>query len=151
MTTGNHLAVAALAALFLSAPAFAVLGGDAATVQADSARMKADAHRVNRDDRYTVHIITLPSGTRVREYVSPQGKVFGVAWQGPVRPDLQQLMGSYFDDYAQGVRSKRTRRQATRIEERDLVVTMGGHARALTGRAYVKSLLPQDVAPEDIQ
>jgi len=62
-------------------PAFAALGGDAASVDTDAAKMKGQA-RATAVAGYTVKEITLPSGTLVREYVSAEGKVFAVTWSG---------------------------------------------------------------------
>lgn len=44
-----------------------------------------------------VHTITLSSGTVVREYVAPNGVVFGVAWNDPTLPDLEATLGAAFD------------------------------------------------------
>jgi hypothetical protein len=151
MTFGNRLAPAALTALLLSSPAHAVLGEGISSIYADTARLKGDAQRIRSDARYTVHPMTLPSGTTVREYLSPQGKVFGVAWQGPVRPDLQMLLGQHFNEYEKQMRDRRARRQPVHVDTDDLVVTMGGRMRALSGRAYLKSLLPPGVDADEIQ
>ncbi len=81
--------------LILPLPAVAVLGDTAASVLNDQARMKGTLRSV--DNRtYVMHEITTPSGTVVREFASPQGAVFGVAWEGQFKPDLQQLLGPYY-------------------------------------------------------
>jgi hypothetical protein len=90
------------------------------------------------------------SGTLVREFVSPQGKVFGVAWQGPVKPDLQQVLGSYYDEFMKNAPQRRAHGPVT-IEAPGLVVQFGGHMRALTGRAYVPEMVPDGVRPEEIK
>jgi hypothetical protein len=46
-----------------------------------------------------VHRLQLPSGTSVREYADAGGTVFAVAWDGPTKPDLNQLPGQYFAEY----------------------------------------------------
>ena len=53
-----------------------------------------------------------PSGTTVREYVSSNGTVFAVAWQGPWLPDLRQMLGPYFDDYQRALQSTTGKRRA---------------------------------------
>jgi len=100
------LRIAALAGVLLSsllAPicASAALGGDVVSVKADQQEMRA-TRAVQANEKYSVHEITTPYGTVVREYVSPDGKVFGVAWRGPFLPDLQQLLGSYYAQFVQG-------------------------------------------------
>ena len=80
--------------LLLPLRASAALGGDVASVRADQQQMKAKCI-VQANERYSVYEITTPYGTVVREYISPDGKVFGVAWRGPFLPDFQQILGTY--------------------------------------------------------
>jgi hypothetical protein len=136
--------------LAFSLPASATLGGDATTTLADQARMKAQL-RVAAGANFTVHEMTLPSGTVVREYVSPQGQVFAVTWKGPFKPDLRQLLGSYFDRYAQSPARVRGGHAGAGLSQPDLVVQSSGHPRAFTGRAYLPAMLPANVAESDLQ
>jgi len=145
-----RLVALALAMSVVPLPAVAALGGDEPTVQADQAQIRGTL-RVSRTARFSVHEIQAPSGTAVREYVSPAGKVFGVAWQGPAMPDLRQVLGEHFDRYVELVRSRRTGRGPVSIEEPGLVVQSSGHMRAFVGKAYVPGLLPQGVAAEEIK
>jgi hypothetical protein len=101
--------------------------------------------------RFTMHELRAASGTTVREYVSPAGVVFGVAWQGPSLPDLRQLLGVYFDQYVDAAAARRTRRAPVRVELPGLVVQSSGHMRAFVGKAYLPQGLPQGVAAEEIQ
>jgi hypothetical protein len=133
-----------------TAPAFAALGGDAASVDADRVRMKA-THRMITGSTYSVQEIQTPAGTTIREYVSPGGKVFGVVWQGPQMPDLRQLFGDYFGTYQDAAKAKRTSRGALRVVQPDIVVHSGGHMRAFFGRAYVPQLVPTGVSIDDIK
>jgi len=136
-----------------SFPAWAALGGDIASVQADQVHMQG-TRRVTNAAAYTVHEIQGASGTGVREYVSSAGKVFAVAWQGPYLPDMRQLLGSSFEQYAQAAkaqRSTRMRRGPRLIEEPGLTVEMSGHPRSFSGRAYIPGMLPPGVPAEDIR
>jgi Protein of unknown function (DUF2844) len=152
-----HLKMLVMAAALIIAaapqPAWASLGGDTASVQADQIHLQG--RRVMRvAETYTVHEIQGTSGTVVREYVSSDGKVFGIAWQGPWIPDMRQLLGSYFDQYARANQAKtgaRIRRGPVLINEPGLVVQIGGHPRAFAGRAYVPEMLPSGVRAESIQ
>ena len=93
----------------IALPAFAELGGDASSVQADQAYMQASL-RTTTAQAYTVHEIQAPTGIIVREYVSPtSGKVFGVAWQGPWPPDMRQILGNYFGHTSRPRRRRRIR------------------------------------------
>src|SRR5271170_675169 len=82
-----------------SFPALAALGGDQTSVATDMAKMKASV-KVTSTKAFTVHEIKSTNRIVVREYVSPDGKVFGVAWQGPFMPDLQQILGTYFQQFS---------------------------------------------------
>ena len=82
----------------------ASLGGDATSVQADQARMQGSLQKTSANS-YEVHEIQASTGVAVREYVSPAGKVFAVTWQGPFHPDLRQVLGAYFEQYAQGTQA----------------------------------------------
>jgi len=108
---------------------------------------------------YTVRTATLPTGTVEREYVSTDGVVFGVAWNGPFAPDFKALFGtSAFADYANGLQTANAsgsgRGRAggpVTVTTSGLVVQMAGHQRALYGRAYMPGLLPSGMSASDIQ
>lgn len=153
MKTQMILAGALVCALADPFVAAASLGGTADTVEADRARMQASL-RMTKKDLYTVHELTAPNHVVVREFVSPTGIVFGVAWQGPTRPDLQQLLGGYFAHFQEAAKAQKQNgagRRRMLVREPDLVVEGGGHARAFVGRAYVPGLLPAGVPAEEIQ
>lgn len=141
--------------LALALPAFATLGGDELSVEADRTQMKAIATtQVTKADGYSVHEIKAPSGTVVREYVSSEGRVFGVAWSGPFIPNMQQLLGSYFQQYSAGVKAHHEAargRQPLSIQQPGLVVVNTGHMRSFHGRAYDPGLLPQGVTANAVR
>jgi hypothetical protein len=142
--------VLALATVF---PAWASLGGDAASIQADQLHMQG-SRTTKAVESYTVHEIQASTGTVVREYLSPEGKVFAVAWNGPRLPDLRQLFGGYFEPYRAAVQSRsgaRMVRGPVTIDQPGLAVQIGGHVGAFSGRAYVPDMLPSGVRAEDIQ
>jgi hypothetical protein len=141
--------VAVFLGVVFALPAFATLGENVATIQADQAHMRATIRRTQMS-AYTLHELQSPSGTVVREFVSPTGTVFGVAWQGPSLPDLRQVLGKYFDTYVQGMQ-KHVAHGARIIQEQGLVVQVSGHQRAITGRAYLPDQLPAGVATEDVK
>jgi hypothetical protein len=145
------LSTLALATVVSSMPALAALGGDVSSVQKDGTRFKASV-QLSPATHYSVHELTAPTGTVIREYVSPDGRVFGVTWQGPWRPDLRQLLGPYFADFQQAAKGKRTGRNGPLTARTShLVIEMSGHPRAFRGRAYVPDLVPADVQEDEIQ
>lgn len=138
-------------------PAWAALGGDITSVQSDQLHMQGMI-RTTTKSSYAVHEIQSSAGTVVREYVASTGdsagKVFAVAWQGPYVPDMRQLLGSSFEQYAQAAKAQRNtrmRRGPLLIEQPGLTVQISGHPRSFSGRAYIPQMLPQGVAAEDIR
>jgi hypothetical protein len=133
-------------------PAGAVLGESASTIEADRMAMSAVNHRSSVRSSYSVQEVTSES-TAVREYVSPSGIVFGIAWNGLVHPDLDQLLGSYAGTYrrvlSQTPRQRGLRR--TRMKADNLVVETWGHMRNLQGRAYDPALMPAGVSADEIR
>lgn len=102
---------------------------------------------------YSVIQTTLSSGTLVREYVSQSGTVFGIAWRGPNMPNLSQLLGDYFPQYASGAQAGRAAgvRGAAVVEQTGLVVHSGGHMGAFSGQAWLPQAMPAGVTGSDIQ
>jgi len=133
--------------------AYAALGGDAASVATDSAQMKA-SREVKQAAGYAVHQLTSESGTAVREYVSPSGNVFAVAWQGQFTPDMQQLLGSYFEQYSAAVKANKEShigRRPLNLKLPGLVVQMNGYMRHYHFRAYLPQAVPAGVRQEEMQ
>lgn len=144
------IAVAMLSPCF---PALASLGGDMASVRDDQSKMQGTLQTTSKDF-YNVHEIQAANGLVVREYVSSSGSVFGVAWQGRTRPDLRQVLGTYYDRYTQAVQAERAQRHGHGplvIQQPGFVVEMGGHMGALTGRAYLPQNLPAGMRAEEIR
>jgi len=137
---------AALAPLLVAAPCWAALGGSAASVSADGAALNAQV-RVTSTVQYDVHEIT-HDGLTVHEYVTPQGQVFAITWQGPFKPDLRQLLGDYFSRYqsAAGAVTRAGKHRVFAVNTTDLVIESAGHLRAFQGLAYIPSLVPSGVS-----
>jgi len=147
------LAGIAVLAFGLCLPAFAALGGDVSSVQTDQAYMRASI-KTTAGQAYTLHEIKTPAGTIVREFVSADGKVFGVAWRGPSMPPMQQILGTFFPQFSAGVEARQSghvRRGPLNIQEPGLVVQNNGHPRGFFGRAYVPGMLPQGITPDQIR
>jgi hypothetical protein len=140
----------ALALATACMPAAASLGDDASSVAADGAQLQAKIELAS-GYRFDVHRLQLPSGISVKQYVSPAGMVFAVSWQGPDIPDLQQILGRYFQTYVDALRSRECASGPRTVEQSGLVVQSGGHMRAFFGRAYVPLMLPQGVSEKEIQ
>jgi hypothetical protein len=137
----------------LCLPGFAALGGDLSSVQADQAHMKASI-KTTTASGYTVHEIKTEMGTIVHEFALADGRVFGVAWHGPSMPPMQQILGTYFQQYSAAVQAHHAAHVGhgpLNIQEPGLVVQSSGHPRGYFGRAYVPEMLPQGVTPDQIR
>jgi hypothetical protein len=145
--------VIALLILVLPSLAVASLGGSETSVHDDQVRLR-DKATSTATGAYTIHELTSPVGTVVREYVSPAGTVFAVSWQGPFTPDMKQILGSYFGQYSRAAkeqREKQSRRSPLNIQTPSLVFQSFGHMRAYFGRAYDPRLLPQGVNADELR
>ena len=130
--------------------ASAALGAPESSVQADATEVRGSI-KVQERALYRVHEIQMPSGTLVREFVSPAGKVFAVAWRGPMMPNLRQTLGQYFDNYVAASTLKEAHHRRVQIHRDDLVVESAGHMRAFAGRAYLPNAIPSGVNLGDLQ
>ena len=137
-------------AMLLPAPARAWLGGDADSIRADAERMNSSA-RATAATSCTVYEMETPAGTRVREFVSPTGRVFAVTWQGASLPDLRQLLGAFFERYVTADNALGAGAASRVIDQPDFVVHAGGHLRAFVGRAYLPAAMPPGVALADLR
>jgi hypothetical protein len=139
--------------LALNSSALAALGGDVGSVAADRAAFAAQL-RSTAMLQYDVHQID--SGTlTVREYVTRAGQVFAVSWDGPVPPDMHQLLGEYFGRFYQAARvahqvNPGMHRQFSSVES-DLVIQTSGHLRSFHGVAYLPQLVPSGVSLSQLQ
>ncbi|WP_345944656.1 DUF2844 domain-containing protein [Variovorax sp. dw_954] len=140
-----------LLAMLSPLEAGATLGGTESSVGADQTHMHA--RREKKDGSgYSVHEITLPSATAVREFVSAaSGQVFAVAWQGPFMPDLKQVLGDHFDDFVESARRVPHASGSLSVRKPELVIHSGGHMRAFSGMAYLPGQLPEGFDIEDIR
>jgi hypothetical protein len=149
--------VAATILLGFSLPAWASLGGASSSVEADSARMNA-TRQVTQNNSYAIHQITAPQGTVVNEYVSPEGKVFAVSWHGQFPPQMQQILGTYFEQYVAALKAQLNQaqpraygHQPLNLQLPGLVVQTSGQMGAYSGRAYIPEMLPQGTLVGQIQ
>jgi hypothetical protein len=146
------LACFAGAMLAIPAPSLATLGESEHTVQADQLGMKATLRSSARAmGRYTMHQMETPAGTVVKEYVEPGGRIFAVSWQGPLMPDLRQLLGRHFETYVDSAPAARRGHTHAGVARPELVVRSQGRMRAFSGIAYIPGLVPEGLRPEDLR
>ena len=145
------LALGVLASQSVCLPAHAALGGDLTSVDTDGQHMKAQLHLTTTNASYVVHEIQTANGMVVREYVSPAGKVFAVSWRGPTLPDLQQLLGSHYEDYQNAANAPHPGHRHLSIDRADLVVHSSGRLRAFHGFAYLPAEFPANLSINDLK
>jgi hypothetical protein len=140
------------ATLAATSRAEASLGGNADSVEADRKTLAAARRPTIARAGYAVHEVDL-GATRVREYVSPAGVVFAVAWKGLAHPDLTPLLGSYASTYREADRQtpRQPGRRYRQVRADRLVVERWGHLRNFQGRAYDPTLIPPGVALDDLR
>lgn len=151
-TARRRVLAAGLASLLGTSLARAGLGEGQAAVDRDSQRMRAQ-HTVARASRYAVHELSSADGSRLRQYVGGNGRVFAVSWHTLYKPDLNSLLGSAFATYDDAAR--RAARQGGvqrqfRHDGNDLVMQSSAHLNVYAGYAYRPSLLPAGVSPQSL-
>lgn len=129
----------------------ATLGEGVDSIVADQQEMGGGI-KTTSNAGYTTNEITTPSGTVIREYVSPGGMVFAVSWRGPVPPNLADLLGSYFQQIrAASSAQKPGLSGPTTVVAGDVILHTGGHMGSLWGRAVVSSLVPAGVDETELK
>lgn len=141
-----RMLAATLAACFTSTclPAHAVLGGDVASVQGDTLRMRA-VRRQSVGLDHSVHEIVRPDGARVVQYVNAKGTVFMVQWVQQGKPRMAELLGAFDPEYRAAARTQGRAgvRRQLQIRAGDLVVHASEYLGRHRGTAYLRSQLPQ--------
>ncbi|OPY68528.1 MAG: hypothetical protein A4E57_01708 [Syntrophorhabdaceae bacterium PtaU1.Bin034] len=142
----------AFAVLLESKSSRATLGEPVQSIESDKKALSATRSAKTEHNGYTVQEIQ-SGATFVRQYVSPSGIVFAIAWNGLVHPDLTQLLGPYFKEY-QIALEQTPRRQGSKrlkVKTNGVVVEKWGHIRNLEGRAYAPELIPAGVSIDEIK
>ena len=135
--------------LFSGSAAQAHLGGTQASIQADGLAWQAPAVAAAASGaRFTVFTHTTPEGVKVRQFLSATGLVFAVAWDGPVLPDMERLLGDQFPLYQNALLQ---RKRSVRVDMPALSLESGGMMRAFVGRAYLPGQLPAGVNAVELQ
>ena len=162
--------IAMLAATLLPLSSFAALGGApvakasgslvirAATLQsvagsapASSTAGNQPASAVTATAPYTMRQSVDANGVTIREYLLPANVVFAVTWQGPIRPNMRALLGSYFTNYVAAGQTG-VRGSGPLIEGNDdFRIESAGRLGNFSGMAWLPRLLPAGVRPGDLE
>lgn len=152
----NFLKVALTAAALAPLASYAALGaapgaGAAPQLLLRAASASAALASTSASMAYTVRASRDANGVIVREYVLPSNVVFAVTWDGPVRPDMSALLGSYLPN-AVAASAVRARGTGPLIERNgDFQIESAGAPGHATGKAFLPRLVPANVRVEDLQ
>jgi hypothetical protein len=100
---------------------------------------------------YSVHEKTNEAGTTVKEFAGPDGKVFAVAWDGPAKPNLRQLLGAHFEEFTVASRARNGSHHRNAVDNGKLVVRSSAYLRNFSGLAFLPAAMPDGVTSEDLQ
>jgi hypothetical protein len=130
----------------------ATLGESAESVMSDRKAISADRSTTTVRNGYTIKEV-ISDSVSVREYISPSGLVFGIAWSGLIHPDLTPLLGSYAAEYKVALKQtpRKHGRRFSQVRTDRVVVEKWGHMRHLQGRAYAPALIPSGVSIDEIK
>ncbi|WCM20592.1 DUF2844 domain-containing protein [Paraburkholderia bryophila] len=99
---------------------------------------------------YTMHASEDADGVTIHEFALPTNVVFAVSWQGPVRPDMRVLLGSYFPAFANAGASQ-TRGAGPLVEHSgDFHIESAGRPGHVFGKAYLPRLVPANVRVDQL-
>ena len=133
------------ATLAAAQPLMAALGEPADSVARDRKALSAARGTATVHTGYTVQEVVSDSVT-VREYISPAGIVFGIAWNGYTHPDLTPLLGSYAGEYDDALRKtpRKPGRRPVQVKTDRVVVEKWGHMRNLEAVRMQRTWSPRE-------
>lgn len=156
----RFLKIATLAATLLPLVSHATLGGAPSSSVSSPTMLHATQQSAPSRIGTTNTVATAPYTVReshdanavtIREYVLPSNVVFAVTWEGPIRPDMTALLGSYFPNYV-SVGESRARGTGPLIEGNgDFRIESAGRLGHFFGVAYLPRLMPAHVRASDLQ
>ncbi len=139
-----------LITLIVSPIAYASLGGDASSINGD---LDAKSSKVltTHSAQYSVHELS-KKGLRLHEFLGTDGKIFAIAWQGKVHPDLSIVMGSHFSEFQAALKKlRKNHRRFGMAEVGDLHLEMGGAMGSVHGRVWLSSRIPGGVEKNELK
>jgi hypothetical protein len=138
--------------LWLPLTAISELRGNVASVARDS-QYVGGAFNTRRSRECTIYEIKDRNGTLIREFVSPSGQVFAIAWKGHFLPQMDHFLGPLFEAFSTAVQarsSKHSWREPLAIHIPELVFESGGRTGWFEGRAYDPSGVPKGFPIQEI-
>ena len=133
--------------MLMTTPALAELGG---AVNKEATQIQELSPIVATEQHLSVFQLKLSSGTQIKEFVNAENIVVAVTWQGPTLPNLQSLLGDYFQTFSSRPVAHSANHRSAELKTDDLVVQSHGQMRNFAGKAYLPKLLPAGFNPDQI-
>lgn len=127
------------------------LGEGIDSVSRDRTALQGTSEVVTPMAAYDLHEIATADGSRVREYVTRTGTVFGVAWNGRTKPDLSALLAAHYADYLKAAAANHFNHKVLSINGEGFVMQIMKLPRGFAGSAHVPSLLPSGTRAQEIR
>lgn len=152
----RFLKLAMLAATLLPLSSYARLGGAPSTGASSTALLRATpqsgaATQPAGSAPYSMRQSVDANGVTIHEYVLPQNVVFAVTWNGPIRPDMTALLGSYFPNFVNAGQSRAAGTGPLIDGNDDFRIESAGRLGRFSGMAWLPRLMPAGVRPGDLQ
>jgi hypothetical protein len=129
----------------------ATLGESVDSIETDRKAFSAVRNTLVSRNGYTIQEL-ISEGHVVREYISSEGVVFAVAWNGQSHPDLTTLLGTYVGEYqlAQRQSAFKKGKRHSQVKTGRIIIEKWGHMRNMQGRAYIPASIPTGVNINEI-
>lgn len=138
-----------LAVVVTTTPAWAELGG---SVNPQAVLIQEQSSVVANSKQLAAYQVTTTAGTQIKEYTNASNTVVAVSWQGPTLPNLKDLLGQYFQPFAdRPTTGTPVNHHSAELKTDDLVVQSQGRMRNFSGRAYLPKLLPAGFNSDQIK
>lgn len=154
----RFLKIAMLAATLLPLSSHATLGGAPGGGKSSTALLRAVLQppvaapaQPAGAAPYSLHESVDANGVSLREYVLPGNVVFAVSWDGPIRPDMTVLLGSYFPNFVSAAQGRALGTGPLVEGNDDFRVESTGRLGRFSGMAWLPRLMPAGVRPGDLQ
>jgi Protein of unknown function (DUF2844) len=146
---GFYLAALTIA---VAQQAQATLGESADSAKSDRKVSSAVQQATLTRNGYTVRELKSEANV-TREYISPSGVVFAIAWNGLSHPDLTSQLGTYTAEYQKALQQTpgRKGKRHSQVKADRVIVEKWGHMRNMQGRAYIPDLIPSGVSIDEIK
>ncbi len=141
-----------IALLFAPALAYAGLGDQESSIEKDRQAVGAPSSAVQDKHVFKIHEMTAHSA-RIREFTNGSGKIFAISWRGVADPNLEPLLGSYYQEFQNARKNQKIShgRKPLSIKTANLVYQKSGHMRDLHSLVYLNGQLPAGIEPKDLQ